>query len=147
MSVDRPLVRLIVLESWWSCDCQKRSLLERGPIVALEVVCRLPAPVRGLDFWDLAVNQLHCEPISSVRSGNVEAVEYHPSTLSCSATGYPLPRVSWRSPGGQRLDRGKLGALSDEYRDTFSIDESIIQRNSRKYAFERYVYSFCSEKT
>ena len=137
ISSTRPELRLIVLESWWSCDCQKRALLEKGPLAALEVVCRLPGAVRGVDFWDLSSSQLHCEPISSVRSGNVEAVEYHPSSLSCSATGYPLPKVSWRSPGGQRLDRAKLVTLSTEYRETFSIDERIIQRNNgRKYAFE-----------
>ena len=44
---------------------------------AIKVYCRLPASVGGIDFWDLSASQLLCEPVNSVRSGNVEAVEYH----------------------------------------------------------------------
>ena len=63
--------------------------------------------------------------------------------LSCSATGYPLPTVVWRSPGGKRLDRSFLDQAQDIYGEIYSIQENIIARNTRKYAFERnHGYNF-----
>ena len=64
--------------------------------------------------------------------------------MSCSATGYPLPTVVWRSPGGKRLDRSFLDKAQDIYGEIYSIHENIIERSTRKYAFERNQgYSFC----
>ena len=60
----------------------------------------------------------------------MEAIEYQPTSLECAATGYPLPRIIWYSPGGQKIDREFLSrAAANEslkiYAETYSIEEEI----------------------
>ena len=60
-----------------------------------------------------------------------KAIEYQSTSLECAATGYPLPKIIWFSPGGQKIDRNFLSrAAKNEslkiYAETFSIDEKIV---------------------
>ena len=82
ISALRPRLRLILLQSWWSCDCKKSALLSRGPIPALRAYCRLPAKVSGRDFFSLSQSDLHCEPI---RKGEtlIHGWTDSPPTQSC----------------------------------------------------------------
>ena len=72
-----------------------------------------------------------------------EAVEYHPEELVCAALGYPLPKIVWESPSGQRLDRQFLAIAHTNketkiYSEIYDLEESI---NDRFY-FQRNISTF-----
>ena len=54
---------VVPVEVFVIAEVDEVEVFVAGLLVALEVVCRLPAAVRGVDFWDLTPSQLQCEPI------------------------------------------------------------------------------------
>ena len=146
------------MDSWWVCDCTKIALLH-AQLRGLIAYCRAPTQLRGRLFSSLAESDLKCKKTSQIKYQDVEgtsllfyfylllifsAVEYHPEYLQCAALGYPLPKITWESPSGQRLDRQFLkSAAFDQdlqiYKDIYSLHETI---NSRNF-LERYFINKC----
>merc|ERR1719192_1722711 len=121
------------MDSWWVCDCTKIALLH-AQLRGLIAYCRAPTQLRGRLFSSLAESDLKCKKTSQIKYQDVEAVEYHPEYLQCAALGYPLPKITWESPSGQRLDRQFLkSAAFDQdlqiYKNIYSLHETINSRN------------------
>jgi len=132
---------LILMDSWWTCDCTKKELLRRK-IKGLKAYCVAPKNLVGRDFNNLKYDDLKCKKTPSIWATDIKDTEYHPTNLSCAATGYPLPRIVWESPSGRRLDRSFLEeAKSNDtlkiYSETFSLTETLIKpkvfSNSQDY--------------
>jgi len=121
---------LVLDNSWWSCDCSKKNILSLN-LTGLSVMCRVPFKLKGRNFRSLIEDDLSCSYPKDPRAGPVQAIEYQSTSLECAATGYPLPKIIWYSPGGQKIDRDFLSraAKNDSlkiYAETFSIDEKIV---------------------
>ena len=120
---------LTIINSWWSCDCSKTSMLKLN-LTGLTIICRVPFKLQDRAFSSLSEEELTCTVPTHPRAHPVKAIEYQSTSLRCAATGYPLPTIVWYSPGGQRLDREFLNAAAHNettkiYRDTYSINELI----------------------
>ena len=74
------------MDSWWSCDCTKKELLRRK-IKGLKAFCVAPKNLVGRNFNNLRSDDLKCKKTPSIWAADIKDTEYHPTNLSCAATG------------------------------------------------------------
>uniref|UniRef100_A0A3Q2XPT3 Leucine rich repeat containing 24 n=1 Tax=Hippocampus comes TaxID=109280 RepID=A0A3Q2XPT3_HIPCM len=122
----RPLVSLQVLritENPWRCDCalhwlrtwmdeEGRRLLSSSERRRLR--CREPPRLSRLGLLEVPPNSLVCIPPLVQLEPRRMAVRLGDSLrVSCHASGYPRPQVTWRKPsegGGARVQKSDEGA-------------------------------------
>jgi len=128
--------KLKIRNSWWSCDCTKRRLLSvKSSLTGLDVKCLVPNNLEDESFFDLDEEDLKCSGTKNPRSieRDVSAIEYERASLRCAASGYPLPKIYWKTPGGKMIDQeflinAKNNETLKEYAEIFEINEQVTDR-------------------
>ena len=102
---------LILMDSWWSCDCTKKELLRRK-IKGLKAFCVAPKNLVGRNFNNLRSDDLKCKKTPSIWAADIKDTEYHPTNLSCAATGEKnvmiRPRVGTSFTGFARMKNDSI---------------------------------------
>lgn len=128
--------KLKIRNSWWSCDCTKRRLLSlKSSLTGLDVKCLVPNNLEDESFFDLDEEDLKCSGTKNPRpiERDVSAIEYERASLRCAASGYPLPKIYWKTPGGKMIDQeflinAKNNETLKEYAEIFEINEQVTDR-------------------
>jgi hypothetical protein len=124
---------LKIRNSWWSCDCTKRRLLSlKRSLTGLDVKCLVPNNLEDESFFDLDSEDLKCSGTKNPRAieRDVSAIEYELASLRCAASGYPLPKIYWKTPGGKMIDQeflinAKNNETLKEYAEIFEVKEQV----------------------
>jgi len=127
---------LKIRNSWWSCDCTKRRLLSlKRSLTGLDVKCLVPNNLEDESFFDLDSEDLKCSGTKNPRAieRDVSAIEYELASLRCAASGYPLPKIYWKTPGGKMIDQeflinAKNNETLKEYAEIFEVKEQVTDR-------------------
>ncbi|CAG5078648.1 Oidioi.mRNA.OKI2018_I69.PAR.g9043.t1.cds [Oikopleura dioica] len=130
------IFNLKIRNSWWSCDCTKKRLLSlRDVLTGLDVKCLVPNNLEDESFYDLEEDDLKCKGTNTPRPINrdVSSIEYERAELRCAASGYPLPKIYWKTPGGKMIDQEFLINASKneslkEYTEVFEVKEQVTDR-------------------
>jgi len=127
---------LKIRNSWWSCDCTKRRLLSlKSSFTGLDVKCLVPNNLEDESFYDLDSEDLKCSGTKNPRAieRDVSAIEYELASLRCAASGYPLPKIFWKTPGGKMIDqefliKARNNETLKEYAEIFEVKEQVTDR-------------------
>ncbi|XP_075437339.1 leucine-rich repeat-containing protein 24 [Ascaphus truei] len=133
----RPLISLQVLrltENPWRCDCAlhwlRAWMKEEGQrlLSSLDkkIVCSEPPRLSHQSLLDISGNSLICiPPVVLVEPLEVTARLGDELRVSCRATGYPQPLVTWRKTVHARTSPPKVNVKSTSSR-TFELSERSV---------------------
>ncbi|KAM8966676.1 leucine-rich repeat-containing protein 24 [Pelodytes ibericus] len=136
-AVLRPLISLQVLrltENPWRCDCAlhwlRAWMKEEGQrlLTSLDkkLICSEPPRLSHQSLLDISGNSLICiPPVVLVDPMEMTARLGEELRVSCRATGYPQPLVTWRKVAHARTASGKVNVKSTSSR-TFELSERSV---------------------
>uniref|UniRef100_A0A8C5MNY8 Leucine-rich repeat-containing protein 24 n=1 Tax=Leptobrachium leishanense TaxID=445787 RepID=A0A8C5MNY8_9ANUR len=136
-SVLRPLISLQVLrlkENPWRCDCAlhwlRTWMREEGQrlLTSLDkkLMCSEPLRLSHQNLLDISGNSLVCiPPVVLVDPMEMTARLGEELRVSCRATGYPQPLVSWRKVAHARPSSARVSMKSSSGR-TFELSERSV---------------------
>ncbi|KAG8430311.1 hypothetical protein GDO86_018001, partial [Hymenochirus boettgeri] len=136
-SVLRPLISLQVLrltENPWRCDCAlhwlRSWIRDEGQrlLSSLDkkIICSEPPRLSHQSLVDISSNSLVCiPPVILVDPMEVTARLGEELRVSCRATGYPQPLVSWRKVAHARTSPPRVNMKSSSSR-TFELSERSV---------------------
>ncbi|CAH2286176.1 leucine-rich repeat-containing 24 [Pelobates cultripes] len=136
-SILRPLISLQVLRlkgNPWRCDCAlhwlRSWMREEGQrlLTSLDkkLICSEPLRLSHQNLLDISGNSLVCiPPVVLVDPMEMTARLGDELRVSCRATGYPQPLVTWRKVAHARLTSTKVNIKSTSSR-TFELSERSV---------------------
>ncbi|XP_033648006.1 leucine-rich repeat and fibronectin type-III domain-containing protein 5-like [Asterias rubens] len=97
------------------CDCRLtglRNWLRNNPPY-VEPRCEVPKQHYGAVITDLGISNFSCQPpLTMTDNDDVTVVSGQSATLECTATGIPVPTVTWLSPNGTEIPHDWQGRFS-----------------------------------
>ncbi|XP_060631975.2 leucine-rich repeat-containing protein 24 isoform X1 [Anolis sagrei] len=134
----RPLISLQVLrltENPWRCDCSLHWLSSwikeegqrlLGPLDK-KIICSEPPRLAYQSLMDVSGNSLICiPPVVQVEPLEVTARLGDDLRVSCQASGYPQPLVTWRKLAHWRSGAGSRSGGSHSSGGTFELSERSV---------------------
>ncbi|XP_047477693.1 uncharacterized protein LOC125031168 [Penaeus chinensis] len=92
------LVELELHDNPWECDCRLKNLVrwaKKRSLLQEHVTCHSPERVSGRRWESVMDEELACRPELIVMQTEVPAAPGQNASLTCRATGEPLPQLKW----------------------------------------------------
>ncbi|XP_042876305.1 uncharacterized protein LOC122255971 [Penaeus japonicus] len=92
------LVELELHDNPWECDCRLKSLVrwtKKKSLLQEHVTCHSPERVSGRRWEAVSEDELACRPELIVTQAEVPAAPGQNASLTCRASGEPLPQLKW----------------------------------------------------